>query len=243
VTTDPVRASPKLRAPLWEDLALSAPLFAVYHVGVAFLPIQNAADAVTQRLTALVDHQPIVYIALTLVLAVGYWFLVARLASGRRVRPSRLLSVAIEAALYALAMHTVVGALVGSFGLVGPTLRAPLAEVRGAFAGLVLSCGAGLYEELAFRVLLFGLGGKVVLRALAPATRVSRWCVHVAWALVTAAVFSGWHHSGLLGEPFSLTAFTFRTLCGLWFCGLFALRGLAVAAWAHALYDVWVLVL
>jgi hypothetical protein len=34
----------------------------------------------------------------------------------------------------------------------------------------------------------------------------------------------------------------FRTVAGVVFASLFLVRGFAVAAWTHALYDVWVIV-
>ncbi len=43
---------------------------------------------------------------------------------------------------------------------------------------------------------------------------------------------------GPFGEPFTLSAFTFRFLFGLALNGVFLVRGFAVAAWAHAIYDV-----
>jgi membrane protease YdiL (CAAX protease family) len=102
----------------------------------------------------------------------------------------------------------------------------------------MLSLGAGLYEELLFRVVLVGALGALARRALGlrPAA---------AGALAVAGgalLFSLAHHVGAYGDPFTLQAFTFRLVAGLFFSALFVLRGFGIAAWTHALYDVGVLV-
>jgi membrane protease YdiL (CAAX protease family) len=62
----------------------------------------------------------------------------------------------------------------------------------------------------------------------------------VAAALVGAVVFSAVHHTGPFGDPFTLPVFTFRFVFGLVLNALFLVRGFAVAAWTHALYNVMV---
>ena len=62
-------------------------------------------------------------------------------------------------------------------------------------------------------------------------------------AALTAALFSGWHYVGDLGDDFAWKSFTFRWVCGMVFTVIFAFRGFAPAVWTHALYDLWVIVL
>ena len=45
------------------------------------------------------------------------------------------------------------------------------------------------------------------------------------------------------GDPFALPSFAFRFVLGVVLTLIFVLRGFAAAVWAHALYDIWVLVL
>lgn len=233
--------------PLWLELALVSPLFGVYHVGVAFLPVQNAADWVTRRLIRLADHQLPLYVLFTLALSAGYLGLLY--VGGRwktPVRP-RFLRLGLESIGYALSMRALAGLVVGRLGLGGALGVA----FKGPLVGVVMSAGAGLYEELLFRVLLFDLGGRALVYAFGsfakPGPRSSLafrwWVTWLAWGLVSALLFSAWHHVGDLAEPFTMQAFVFRFVCGSFFCGLYAFRGLAVAAWTHALYDVGVLAL
>ncbi|HEX7069526.1 MAG TPA: CPBP family glutamic-type intramembrane protease, partial [Rhodothermales bacterium] len=59
-------------------------------------------------------------------------------------------------------------------------------------------------------------------------------------SLIGAIIFSAVHYTGPLGDPFTLSSFTFRFLFGLALNVLFLWRGFGVAAWTHALYDVFV---
>jgi len=48
----------------------------------------------------------------------------------------------------------------------------------------------------------------------------------------------GAHHLGPHGEPFNGAFFAFRTAAGLYFAGLYRVRGFGIAVGAHAFYDV-----
>lgn len=102
---------------------------------------------------------------------------------------------------------------------------------------LMIALGAGLYEELLFRVVL--VSGLVLA-----ARRLLGWGAGAASLFATvggALLFALAHHVGPYGEPLAADAFTFRTLAGLFFSGLYVLRGFGITAWTHALYDVLVL--
>ena len=61
--------------------------------------------------------------------------------------------------------------------------------------------------------------------------------------LISAAFFSAHHHiffvDGILNQtmPFNWTEFIFRAAAGIYFAGLFAVRGFGIAAGTHAFYD------
>jgi membrane protease YdiL (CAAX protease family) len=124
---------------------------------------------------------------------------------------------------------------------VAPALAASPGGVAslGAPAQLMVSLGAGLYEELLFRVVLVGAlraGARRVL-GLGPAAAA------LLAVVVGAVLFSAAHHVGPLGDPLTADRFVFRLVAGLFFSGVYVLRGFGIAAWAHALYDVGVLTL
>ena len=103
---------------------------------------------------------------------------------------------------------------------------------------LMLSLGAGLYEELLFRVLL--VSGLLLL-----ARRVLGWGPTLANTFavcVGALIFSTFHYIGPFGDPFRLDSFVFRAIAGVAFSALYVFRGFGITAWTHALYDVLVLI-
>jgi hypothetical protein len=222
----------------WSDLALTLPVFVAYHLGVAFLPTRNAADMLTQQMLRLCDHSVMTYAGLTV--GIGIAFVGGLILLGRRdsLRWQRFVSVGLEAVAYAVALRLVAGAVVGQLRLAGGT-----SITLGPFNALVMSLGAGFYEELVFRVGIYGLGGTLVaLALLSSPTPIKRVLFWVGWAAFSSALFSGWHHVGEFGEPFTLSAFVFRWVSGLIFTLIFGLRGFAPVVWTHLLYDIWVLV-
>jgi membrane protease YdiL (CAAX protease family) len=62
--------------------------------------------------------------------------------------------------------------------------------------------------------------------------------------LISAALFSAHHHIDLLSgqpnatDPFNLIKFAFRTIAGIYFAVLFAIRGFGITAGTHAFYNI-----
>jgi hypothetical protein len=230
----------------WVELALTLPVFLAYQVGVVFLNVRNATDVVTARLLEFSHGDRLTYLGLTAGLGLGMVIVFAILGRGQTLRARQLVQIAVEGAAYAIAMGAATSWVVGKL-FAGP----PAAALKDPFTGLVMSLGAGFYEELAFRVGLFGLGAKVLvwlfakqrvgLVGQAPPLRIGAIFVMLGWALVSAATFSSMHYVGTLGDSFELRSFAARAVLGLALTLVYATRGFAAAVWTHALYDVWVL--
>jgi hypothetical protein len=218
----------------WSDLVLTLPMFIGYHLGIMFLPIRNAADVVTRELVALAGHDMAAYGGLTLGIGLTYVLVLGLAGRGHALRWQRFALIAAEGVAYAVAMRVVANYVVGRVFLGG--------AVEGPFAGLVMSLGAGFYEELAFRVGLFGVGLKIVSLFYPATNALRKVLVPVGWALLSGAVFSGWHYVGPMGDPFDAQSFLFRWVCGAVFVAIYALRGFAPVVWTHTVYDVWVMV-
>ena len=98
----------------------------------------------------------------------------------------------------------------------------------------VLYCGAGVYEELVFRVLLLGLLMLVLTKFIH-----MEHAYAAAWAVLLGAfIFAAYHHVGETGDKFEMNVFLQRLLCGLYFAALYYTRSFGVAAASHALYDI-----
>lgn len=218
----------------WTDLGLTLPIFVAYHLGVAFLPVRNAADPVTAELRALASHSILLYTGLTLGIGVAFVVILAMLGKREAIQKRKFVLIALEGALYAFLMRFIGAYVVGSLRL-GPP------GGSGLFTSVVMSLGAGFYEEIAFRVGLFGVGAFALKKVLGKGTRTV--ALTAVWAVIGACVFSGWHYVGPMSDPFKLDSFVFRAVCGLVLTAIYQFRGFAPAVWTHALYDAWVMVL
>ncbi len=216
----------------WTDLALVLPIFLGYHLGVVLLQVRNAADVVTTRLIGFAESNIMIYWGITLAVGTGMVAILMVLGRGHAFDAKRFVLVMIEGVAYAMLMRLAAAYVVGSLPL-GPPTWSP-------WAGVVMSLGAGFYEEVAFRVGLFGLGA-LAIRAFFGG--LPKLVATIGWAVIAAAVFAGWHYVGALGDPFDVRSFVFRAVCGLVLTAIFVFRGFAPAVWTHALYDVWALAL
>ncbi|MBX3204577.1 MAG: CPBP family intramembrane metalloprotease [Labilithrix sp.] len=277
LTTDRLRDRPGA----WVDLGLTLPIFLVYHLAVVFLGVQNATDMVTGALMTLSAGDKTRYLLGTLCIGVIFAGTFALLGRGQAFRPRKFLQIVIEGVVYAFVMALVANVVVGSLfatagGSSGAQASASVAAVaslardaeasvaaaagslasEGRFVGFIMSLGAGFYEELTFRVLLFGVGAKILVwmfgkqrvelsgtSAAASGFSFRSLLVMTGWAIACAIIFSGVHYVGPLSDDFKLTSFTFRAVLGLILTLIYVTRGFAAAVWTHAIYDVWVLVL
>lgn len=232
----------------WVDLGLTLPVFLIYHFGVVFLHLRNGTDLLTGPLMQLAEGNRGMYLLITAAIGVVFAAVFAILGRGQVFRPTKLAQIALEGIVYAVVMR------LGAAYVVGNIFAGGVEDEGGPLGGVVQSCGAGFYEELAFRVVLFGLGAKAlvwlfahqrvgVVAGTASKLSLRSMLIMLAWCIVVAGVFSGVHYIGTYGDVFKLTTFTFRFVLGVILTLIYATRGFAAAVWAHMLYDVWVIVL
>lgn len=216
------------------SVLLVLPLFVAYQIGVLTTGgVRNGVDFMTDLLHLLVGGSVLGYLGVNALLLAGLLGAAAWLRQKGSFQPRIVPWMLAESLVYSLCFGGAVVTLADWLGLDA------LLSVGGSLGNrLVLSIGAGLYEELVFRVLLFGglyaLGTRVLGQSV--------WLSGAAALLVSSAIFSGVHHLGSLGEAFTVSAFVYRFLAGVLLALLYRVRGLAIAVYTHALYDIWVLV-
>jgi hypothetical protein len=211
------------------------PLFLVYQLGILTSRGINGVDFVTTALVDLCERDLANYLVCLAAMLVGYAALLVLLRRGGRFSPGSFLGVLAESTFYALTMGTLIVFVMNEAIEFFPGLAAGGGAKRRSFVEIiVISAGAGLHEELVFR--LVGLGGLAWL--LTGVTGEKR--AFVAALCISALTFSLAHHVGPHGEPFAFDAFVYRALAGVFFGVVYHARGLAVAVWSHALYDVYV---
>lgn len=221
--------SPELRSYLDESqrpiviLAFLAPAIIIYQLGSQAFKAEIVAFALLRDTMAYLGVYGRSVPAILLVLTLLGWHLVKR--DRWQFQTSTLAKMLVESLLMALPVFAI-GILAQHF--------VPL-MARGnphLGANLALSLGAGLYEELVFRVYLCGLLWLIIGKGLG----VSRLWATVMVVLISAVLFSAYHYLGR--EAFVLHVFVFRVLAGAFFAALYMTRGLGVTAGAHAIYDV-----
>ena len=113
-------------------------------------------------------------------------------------------------------------------------------KAHSLMTNIVTGVGAGIYEELVFRLILIC----VLMVLFQDVIGLSRQNAIVLSVLMSAALFSAHHHivwiDGRLARsaPFHWTEFGFRTMAGVYFAILFAIRGFGITAGTHAFYDI-----
>ena len=233
------------RAPR-HSLLFALPLLVLYELLAftlshdAILGVRNGADVLLKSLfVGLGGRAGLIAFGL-LLLGTGAVVVYRDLRRGGPVEPGIFVLMLAESVVYALLFGLVVGTLTGLLlgGLVtGRAMALVAGQVQATLSlptKLMISLGAGIYEELLFRVLLVGALAWSGRRLLGWGPRGAG----VMATLVGALVFSAFHYIGPYGDPISLPSFTFRALAGLVFSAMYLLRGFGITAWTHALYDV-----
>lgn len=233
------------RAPR-HSLVFALPLLLLYEL-LAFLlsgeelgQVRNGADVLLKSVfIALGGRYGVTAFSVGL-LGIGAWLVWRDRQANGEIHPRYFAGMLVESAAYGVLLGGVASALT-SFLLHGRLALMPQAQGAGSAVAsfglptqLMISLGAGIYEELLFRVLLVS-GIAAVARALFGWTPVAAGTVA---AVLGALIFSLFHYVGPYGDAFTLGSFTFRAVAGLLFSALYLLRGFGIAAWSHALYDV-----
>ncbi len=226
------------RRPL-ASLLLAGPMLVIYEAGVICLgpsAQRNGADAWLRNCVSLLGFREQLDYFLLPVLTVGI-LLGGHYVSRQPWRVSRkvLAGMTVESLVLALALWL-------SWGLfqllmqavpqsVGLDLNRRVVE---SWLGTVNSYfGAGIYEELLFRMILLNLSVGLLVWLGA-----ERRASVIGGIVLSSLIFSAAHYVGPNGDSFKWLTFCFRFLAGAFFAVLYLYRGFGIAAGTHALYDV-----
>lgn len=143
-----------------------------------------------------------------------------------------------------LSIPLIVLSLVLNRATAEPQAAALLAENPAAqhrlFVDVVTGIGAGIYEELIFRLVLICL----LMLLLQDFLGFEKKHSIVMSVIISAVLFSLHHHiffaNGHLykGDTFTVGKFVFRAMAGVYFAVLYAVRGFGITAGAHAFYNI-----
>lgn len=221
------------------SLMFILPLLLVYEGGVLWLgpdAIRNGADVWMQQLLQYVGFGGYLLLPLLTVGILVAWHYTTQ--QSWHVSGSVLYGMAVECAILATVLVVIAHLHVQLLSISGQPPRCelePSTAFRWFSVSLVRFFGAGIYEELLFRLIL--LSAVIGLISLVGVPRRTQL---IAGVVMTSLVFSAAHYVGPHGEPLEVYTFVFRGVAGAFFALLFVLRGFGIAAGTHALYDVFV---
>ncbi len=220
------------------SMAFVAPLLVVYEFGVILLgphALRNGADS---------------WLRYTLeCLGFGQYFLLPILTCGillawHHTRHDRwslqsgvLSTMLLESTLFALLLFGFAHVQRALFGTVTNAIYCASGSGvnTGVISRMIGYCGAGIYEELLFRLIMLpAIAGMLHWAGL-------KWRASWLWAIVVSSlIFSAAHYQLFTasGYVFDWYSFSFRFAAGSFFAMLFVTRGFGIAAGAHALYDI-----
>jgi len=96
-----------------------------------------------------------------------------------------------------------------------------------------LAIGAGIWEELLFRVGAIGLSLGFLTKIIGYSGIYSA----ILAIIFSAILFSLFHYLGPFGDSFTYKSFYLRTLAGVFLGSLYLFRGLGITVYTHIFYD------
>lgn len=219
------------------SLLFLLPLIVIYEVGTRFFTSgalagreeQVIAFTMLSRFFSLFGahgrHLP----ALAVVVILLVWHVARR--DRWRVSGQTLFGMALESATWAMPLLIFGFVFSRYFTLAGGLVTKSKDDV-------ILVLGAGVYEELVFRLILFTFLSLVLRDAFQFPSSWSAFLIVV----ISGLLFSAYHYLSP-SEDFRLQTFAFRTLAGIYFGILFLTRGFGITAATHAAYDVLIVLL
>lgn len=230
----------RARRPL-ASLAFLVPLLVIYECGVFWLgerdpeALRNGADYWMRGALSVVGLSHSLLLPVILLFVLFSWHVLAR--DPWRVRPATVVGMLAESLVFACCLVAIGQMHTAVFGTI-PELKDLAILTPPASARVVAFIGAGVYEEVLFRLCLVPAA-----YGLFRLCEVPRRGAAIIAVLSTSVVFAVAHYVGPAADSFTMFSFSFRAIAGMFFAALFFVRGFGITVGAHAGYDLLVGVL
>ena len=229
-----------------EILALIAPLVVLYEIGLIFFlrgshgTLTNGAHESLLRFFSNFGVDPtrlnlptLALPAVALIVVMIVWQILVR--KPWSIHLPTVGGMAIESALFALSLLVFAQLISRAFT---PAMPDSISQLT-LFGKISISIGAGLYEEMIFRMVLLSLLHTVFVDLL---RMPERWGIGVAIG-ISAVLFALYHPLKTGAGVLDVRRAAFFLLAGVYFGVLYVVRGFGIAVATHALYDIAVVVL
>ncbi len=209
------------------------PLLVFYEIGILLYgsETKNTADVIIKKPFEIFgDNAALVFNSLIIIIAFCSIFYIEK---KNRFSCGIFIPMFLESLAYAFSLGYVI--LFFLYGYLPFDITN--SHVQNFIKSIIVSLGAGIYEEIFFRLLLLSALYIVFVKALKINAIVGSLCS----ILICACIFSIMHYMGATGDTFTMSSFLFRLTAGIVLSAIFVFRGLGIAVYTHAIYDVLVI--
>jgi hypothetical protein len=216
------------------SLVFAIPLLIAYEGFALFLNhsdlygIRNSADVFLKLFLAYIGIHGFFGFGAAMIVALILFRVIGGGGRLGSIHLSVLLWMLAESLVYSLVFGAMVGALTRLL------LAQPLPLSRSA--QILVSLGAGIYEEFVFRVLLLA----ILVFFLHHLLRLQQAMAYGVAAVLSALLFSTFHYIGPFADPLQFSSFIFRFAAGMILTALYVARGYGITAYTHSIYDLWI---
>lgn len=222
----------KSSSPLYSFI-ITLPIFLIYELGIFWMRniefnyIQNGADVLIEQIILKLGFD-VIYVSsiifLFILLIIIYYQ--KRHFNSLSISRPYLGVMFLESMVYA----SILFFLMGNLYLMD-------VSTNDIYCNIILSLGAGIYEELIFRVLSIYISYQSIKFLF----RLGKFSANFYAVILSAILFSLFHFIG--AESFNQEAFAVRFIAGIFLASLYVQRGFGITAITHSFYDIFVIFL
>ena len=188
--------------------------------------IRNGADVfLRQLIMGFGKHSESIYGLLLIIVFFGIMFFNRNMVKKERLKFTFLLFMFAESLLWSLGFLILMS--------ISERITLSILERNIIPEQFYLAIGAGIWEELLFRVGAIGL----CLILLTKIIKYSEIFSALIAILFAAVLFSLFHYIGPFGDIFTYKSFYIRTWAGIFLGSLYLFRGLGITVYTHIFYD------
>lgn len=205
------------------------PLLVFYEMGILLYgsDTKNTADVIIKKpFEVFGNNATLVFNSLIIIIAFSSFFYIER---NNRFRCGIFIPMFLESLAYAFSLGYVIMFFVHGY--------LPFNITNSYTQSIIICFGAGVYEEILFRLLLLSTLYLVFVKLL----KINAITGSLCSILICACIFSIMHYTGKAGDTFTMSSFLFRLTAGIVLSAIFIFRGLGIAVYTHAIYDIFVI--
>ena len=219
------------RSPFYSFIFI-LPLFIIYEFGIYLISagdlptIRNGADVMLRKILTHFGIHGLYGMALLFFLGITITFFLNKgKIKDLKIKSNYFLISIFESILWSLVLYIILSQ--------GQLLLAK-GDTKLFMQQLVLSIGAGIFEEFVFRVLLVS-GLAFIVELFIKKQNIFKMAISIT---VAAAIFSIFHFFGEYADVPIISLFFIRFAAGIVLGYIYILRGFGIAAYSHSFYNI-----